>query len=155
MSALASSMLSTNKTLLNWHMGDVDAIVAEPQRDALEAIRMTMSMNRMRHLNADNEAWHATEPVDPDAINDVVESVSAEQYHLLPVPEDDNDAAPDSAAFDANEVYDAAEPIGGADDVIEQQQQQEQSQEQCGARIAVDRTRCNFASAHNERLQRT
>jgi Ran GTPase-activating protein (RanGAP) involved in mRNA processing and transport len=125
MSALASSMLSSNKTLLNWHMGDIDAVVVEPQREALEVIRMTMSMNRARHLNADNDAWQATEPVDPDAINDVVESVSAEQYHQLPVPEDDNDAGPEPLPFDANETYDAAEPIG--DDVHDQQQHEHEA----------------------------
>lgn len=132
MSSIASSMLSTNKTLLNWHMGDIEAIVAEQDRDALEAIRMTLSMNRARYANDDNAAWHATEPIDPDTINDVVESVSAEQYHELPVPEDDNAEAAeqeqpnDVFVIDPNEAFDAAEPIGDSNGISEQQPAEEE-----------------------------
>lgn len=62
--ALASSLWQ-NKSLLTWHMGDIDAHVAddEPSAKAVESIRMTVRVNRTHFERDGSAAWHAAEPV--------------------------------------------------------------------------------------------
>ncbi len=62
---LLASSLWQNKSLLTWHMGDIDAHVGDDQQSAkaVESIRMTVRVNRTHFERDGDAAWHAAEPL--------------------------------------------------------------------------------------------